>query len=314
MKVFQSIEEIRVDRSCAVSVGTFDGLHLGHISVLEEMIRKSKEKNLATFVYTFKNNPAAYLKGEIDSPQIMDEEEKQYVLKEKGIDHLASLPFDETQISMSADDFVHFVLRDKIRAESVVVGHDFRFGHGGTSTASDLREYGIRYGFETSVIDPVLYEGVRISSTDIRKLLKNGEMRHASRLMGREFFLIGNVINGAAIGRKNGIPTINFEVSASLIMKRGVYFTTCEWGNRIYPSITNIGFKPTVSSDHKMGVETHLLDFEGNLYGQKVKVNFLKWHREERRFSDIPALYEQIFSDISEAKLFFAQMSSYFSR
>lgn len=307
MKIFNSIHEISPSEECSVSIGTFDGLHLGHIAVLEEMIAYARARDLATFVYTFSNNPAGFIRGDDRAALlIMDEAEKMSVLERMGIDYLASLPFDEEQLHITADSFVHDILLGRIHAKNVTVGHDFRFGQGGKSTIAELRDYGERFHFRVSVIAPVMHGGKRISSTDIRALLAEGKVRAASELLGREYFLVGDVVSGAALGRKLGIPTINLNANAALVLKRGVYFTICHVGGASYPSITNIGYKPTVSSGDDLVVETHLFDFGGDLYGTHVKLDFLKWHREERKFASKEELATTIMQDMEAARAFFS--------
>lgn len=303
MIIFQTLQDIHVPHPCSVSIGTFDGVHLGHMAVLEVMMDNAKKYGYKTLVYTFTNNPASFFSGR--SRLIMDEKEKIALFESLGIDYLAILPFDRQQVDLSADAFVEEILVRRIHAKYISVGHDFRFGHGASSHAHDLKEMGKRYGFDVHIMEPVLHHGKRISSTDIRELLSRGEMEEVAKMLGRHYFMEHRVTSGMAIGRKMGIPTINFLVNPELVLKKGVYFTTCEWKGRVIPSITNVGFKPTVSEEHQPVVETHLLDFDDSLYGERVKVNFWKWHREERKFESLEELKTQIVKDIEEARVFF---------
>ncbi|MDO4754230.1 MAG: bifunctional riboflavin kinase/FAD synthetase [Bacillota bacterium] len=307
MIVYHFLKDIDVSDDCAVSIGTFDGIHLGHTAVLRVMIEKAEELGLKTFVYTFKNNPAAYFSGK--NPLIMDENEKISVLESLGVDYVALLPFDEEQVSMTAESFVEDVLCKKMHARFVSVGHDFRFGQGASSTADDLRRYGVRFGFEVHVMSPVLHRGKRISSTDIRELLIRGDMQEVRELLGRDYFVEDTVSSGSAIGRRMGIPTINFVGHPELALKKGVYFTISDIGGKSYRSVTNVGMKPTVTDRNELVIETHLLEFDEELYGEKVKVRFLKWHRDEKKFDSIVALSNQIAEDIKTAKEFFNKIT-----
>lgn len=309
MVIFESLHDIKVAHPCSVSIGTFDGVHRGHMAVLDVMKDHARKYGLQTFVYTFKNNPASFFSGKTNL--IMDEAEKISLFESLEVDYLAILPFDREQVDLSADSFVEDILVDKMRAGFISVGHDFRFGHGASSTAYDLRGMGQRLGFEVHIMEPVLHCGRRISSTDIREHLARGEMEEVAELLGRYYFIESTVTSGAAIGRKMGIPTINFSVNPELILRKGVYFTTCERRGEQILSITNVGFKPTVTNEHRLVVETHLLDFDGDLYGEKVKVHFLKWHRDERKFSSVSELSDQITKDITMAKTYFSKISHF---
>lgn len=289
-----------------MSIGTFDGVHLGHMAVLDVMKDNAKKCGYKTFVYTFKNNPASFFSGK--SNLIMDEAEKISLFESLGIDYLAILPFDQQQVDLSAQTFIEDILVKRIQAKCISVGHDFRFGHGAVSTAYDLKEMGADYGFDVHIMQPVVYHGKRISSTDIREHLARGEMEEVAVLLGRKYFIEHMVTSGSAIGRTMGTPTINFVVNPELVLKKGVYFTTCEWEDKCILSITNVGYKPTVSDEHQLVVETHLLDFRDNLYGKKIKVHFWKWHRQERKFPSIHELRDQISEDISKARDYFKEM------
>lgn len=309
MTVFESLEKIDVPASCSVSIGTFDGVHIGHMAVLDVMLLKAKEMGLKSFVYTFQNNPSAYFKGNSETGGLITgKAEKLAILESMGVDYVALLPFDEVQVALSAEDFVKEILAARLGAKFVSVGHDFRFGHGAAHHASDLKEMGREYHFDVHIMTPILYNGIRISSTDIRMFLSEGKVEEAARLLGRNFFVIGTVVSGAAIGRKIGVPTINFSVTKDLSLRKGVYFTRCEFGGRILNSITNVGVKPTVTTEDRLVMETHLLDFTGDLYGTDVKVSFLKRRRDEMRFRDVAQLQEMIRNDKRAAEDYFRRM------
>ncbi len=313
VKVFNSVDEISVERDCSLAIGTFDGMHIGHMKVLGKMSERAKQQGLATFVYTFRNNPTAFLRG-LDTPSlIMDAAEKLSVLGDLGIDYVALVEFDNAQVKYDAEAFVHDVMLGRISAKHVTVGHDFKFGHGAASNARALEAYGVKYGFGVSIVEPVLFRDIRVSSTKIRDLLREGQVERASELLGRNHFIIGKVEAGNAIGRNIGVPTLNIYSKAIPLMKRGVYFTKCTIDDgKEFSSITNVGVKPTISQfqgEVPPVAETHILGYFGDLYGSTVRIEFMKWHRDERLFGSMMELSEAIHRDIVTARIFFSEKS-----
>lgn len=305
MKVFTRLSEIDVDRDNAVSIGTFDGLHLGHAAVLGDMIEYARINDLGSLAYTFSNNPLDFILKRDCVSLILGSEEKKLVFEELGTDCLVSVPFDDEQMNMTADYFVEEVVIEKLRARAVFVGHDFSFGKGGTEGALELRERCKKHGVEVFIHEPVMHDGLRISSTQIRRLLAEGDLVGARELLGRDYFVIGNVVRGLSIGKSMGIPTINFRVD-EIILKTGVYVTRSVVDGVSYQSVTNIGVKPTVTDVGDMYVETHLIDFEGDLYGREVRVDFLKRLRDEKKFENREELTAAIEENIEDSRRYFA--------
>ncbi len=347
MKVFETIDSIDVKDDCAISVGTFDGIHVGHMEVIRAMQEDAQKRDLKTLVYTFKNHPASFFKKDKAMPMIMNEAEKYSVFNRLGIDYVCNVPFDKYQHEVSSDEFVNTVLVNTCRAKSVSVGYDFKFGYGASAGTEDLIQYGQKFGFTVSITPPVLVEGERVSSTNIRRLLLDGELEKASKLLGRPHFIIGEIRQGKQLGRKIGFPTINIDRGKIEALRKGVYFTNCVIEGEIFTSITNIGLNPTVSDTALVKAETHLLeksdvldqmerevseniwrDNRGevagytrpkesvirqesvdlgadSLYGKQAEIIFLKWHRDEVKFSSKEELAKTVLSDIEEARAFF---------
>ncbi len=309
MEVFRNVNDISVQEECAVSVGTFDGIHVGHLEVLKTMFEEAKKQGIKTLVYTFQNHPASLFKQGFVMPMIMNEAEKYAILEELGADYVCNVPFDKYQHEVSADEFVRDVLVNKCHAKSVSVGYDFKFGFGATSGTEELKSYGEELGFVVRITPPVSVDGERVSSTNIRRLLLDGELKKASKLLGREHFIIGEITSGKQLGRKIGFPTINIDRQKVEALRKGVYFTQCIIDGEHFNGITNIGVNPTVSDTALVKAETHILNtsFTESLYGHKAKVVFLKWHRDEVKFASQEELRETVLGDIEQAKAFFAK-------
>lgn len=308
MKVFRNLNEVQgIEGETSVSIGTFDGIHIGHRTVLAGMKLSAVSRGLKTLVYTFSNNPAEFIKKQGLPKIIMDVEEKIQVFADMGIDYLVIVPFDEAQAAIEAEQYVKDILIGLLRAKVVTVGHDFKFGRGGSAGADKLRRMCEDLGVSVNIFEPVAFNGTRVSSTEIRRLLEEGRVEEANILLGHLHFMKGKVVRGKQLGRKLGIPTINLELKPSAyLMRRGVYFTRCRIGTAIYNSVTNVGHNPTISdADANWYVETHVLDFNKEVYGEPVVIEFLKWHRAELSFEGLEALKDQLLKDIESARMYF---------
>lgn len=309
MKIYYELGEIRRDpklHETAVALGTFDGVHRGHQAVLQAMKEDAEAMRLRSFVYTFSNHPKEYLSPESAPPMIMDLNTKVQLFRDMGFEALALLPFDQDQMKYSPEDFVREVLVEMLHAKHIVVGHDFTFGIGASGHADALPAYGEKYGFSVRILEPILHRGQRISSTQIREYLLGGRIEEANDLLGRKHFVRGEVVHGHARGRKLGIPTINLDgFSASIGMRTGVYFTTTRTRGELHPSITNIGYNPTFASDGKLRIETYLLRYDGELYGETVDIYFEHFHRDEISFESESALKQQMQLDLEAVHSYF---------
>ncbi|MBR6535593.1 MAG: bifunctional riboflavin kinase/FAD synthetase [Lachnospiraceae bacterium] len=280
----------------AVTVGKFDGFHLGHRSLLSAVL-KEKERGLASCVVTFSTA--------VDTGRkvIYTKEEQRKLCESMGIDVLAEYLLDEAMREMTAEQFVAELLCKKLQAKVIVAGEDFRFGKGREGDVALLRALEETYGYRTVCVPKVTEESVRISSTGIRGLLAEGKVAEANELLGRPYAVFGEVLHGKKLGRTLGFPTMNLIPSGEkLLPVYGVYVTRTKVDGQWFDGITNIGLRPTVDSDEQVSVETHLFSYEGDLYGKQVEVQFLTFLRQERKFPDVDSLQGAMKEDVKNAK------------
>lgn len=291
-----------------VTIGNFDGVHLGHQKIIGIAVEKARKRNGTAVAYTFRPHPQAALRPELNLQLLLTYDEKLEFLAECGLDITVEEPFSREFSSLSPEQFFLDILMRRLSPEAIVVGYDFAFGKGRRGHLETLGDFCKRAGVELTVVPQV--EGV--SSTRIRQHLAAGEVEVANRLMGREFFYQGNVIRGEARGKKLGFPTANFKIESKLTLPFGVYatYSFCRElrGEQPLPSVTNVGISPTFVKPGQTPVplvETHLLDTTLDLYGNRLEVRFLKRLREEKKFigpNAIEELRAQIAKDAQEAR------------
>lgn len=280
----------------AVTIGKFDGFHLGHQSLLSAVLRE-KEKGLASCVISFSTAV------DMERNAIYTKEEQRKLCESLGIDILVEYPLDETIREMSAEQFVAEILCDRLQARVVVTGEDFRFGKGRSGDVALLRALEDTYGYRTIAVPKVEDSEIRISSTGIRKLLAEGNISEANRMLGRPYAVFGEVLHGKKLGRTLGFPTMNLIPSVEkLLPAYGVYVTKTMVDGQWFDGITNIGLRPTVDSDKQVSVETHLFDYDKDLYGKQVEVRFLNFLRPEKKFPDVESLKAAMREDFIKAK------------
>ena len=301
MPIFKSLEEVILTGKTAVTIGNFDGLHMGHQKLIEKTKEISKTKNIQSVMLTFSNHPITYLfnkKVEI----IMSNQKKYDLAQEMGIENIVAIPFDMDIYNMSAEEFVKNVLVSKLKVEDVIVGHDSRIGKDRTGDVDTLRELGDKYGFGVHVIEPVMMDNMRISSSYIRTLLQHGEVDKASKFMTRPHMVRGLVVHGKKLGRTLGFPTVNIKPLDHIVLPlTGVYFTKILVGEKLYYGATNVGNNPTIK-DKPFSVETHILDFDREIYDEEVTVYFLERIRDELKFSSVEMLKKQMTLDIKKIR------------
>jgi riboflavin kinase/FMN adenylyltransferase len=295
----------------AVTIGAYDGVHLGHRAVITEVRRRAASEGLATAVVTFDRHPASVVRPESAPRLLTDLEQKIELLAATGIDYCLVVTFDETRRQESAEDFVREVLDGCLAARLVVVGEDFHFGHGRAGNVNLLRAMGKELGFEVDPLELVdtdgrpAGEGERVSSTRIRSALVEGRLDEANRLLGRPHEVRGVVARGDKRGRELGFPTANVSVPGDILLPAdGIY---AGWFERadgaVHPAAISLGRRPTFYVQaHASLLEAHLLDFDGDLYDEHAKVRFVAWLRGEERFERVDALIEQIARDCDEAR------------
>jgi len=286
----------------AVTIGKFDGFHLGHRSLLSAVLRE-KENGYASCVVSFSTGV------DIERSMIYTKEEQRKLCADMGIDVLAEYPLDETIREMSAEQFVEEFLCKRLQAKMIAVGEDFRFGKGRSGDVALLRALEDTYGYRTISIPKVEDSEVRISSTGIRKLLAEGNVSEANRMLGRPYAIFGEVLHGKKLGRTLGFPTMNLIPSVEkLLPAYGVYVTKTLVDGQWYDGITNIGLRPTVDSNRTVSVETHLFQYDGDLYGKQVEVQFFEFLRPERKFSDVDELKEAMRKDFVKVQAMLEKM------
>jgi riboflavin kinase/FMN adenylyltransferase len=300
----------------AVTIGNFDGLHLGHQKILQTVNRwvASKEnlcnkpQQLISTVLTFYPHPAKVLRP-AEAPLLLSTLSQRLAgFEDAGMNAALVLKFDEQLAKVSAEDFARTYLVDTLRARAVFVGENFRFGHRQAGDVKLLEELGRRWDFEVQVVPPVVQDGIVVSSTAVRCAVREGRVEDAARLLGRPFALAGEIKTGTGQGRKLVVPTLNLATEQECLPKNGVYATESVVGGKKYRSATNIGVRPTFDGQ-RLAIESNLFDFSETLMSGAMEVRFSKRLRDEKKFSGPEALRDQVLRDISEAQAYFASLA-----
>lgn len=308
LKVFSSIQEFKTDTRTVVTLGTFDGVHLGHKSILEKVIAGSKNLQAESLLLTFFPHPRMVLQQDSDIKLLNTIEEKTFLLREFGIDNLIIHPFDQSFSRLTAEEFVKNILVDQFNICKIIIGYDHRFGRNRTATIEDLIRFGKEYGFEVEQISAQEIDDVSISSTKIRNALAEGNVALANAYLGYDYFFTGTVIKGNQLGRTINFPTANFKIEEEykLIPQNGVYIVSSIIDGRFVPGMMNIGVRPTVDGV-ALTVEVNYLDFDGDLYGKKLSVSIYEKIRDEKKFPSLDELKKQLALDKETAKAYFLE-------
>jgi len=291
------------DRFSVVTIGTFDGVHIGHAEILNRLVASSEKDNLDSVLLTFFPHPRMVLQENSDLKLINTLSEKKQRLQEIGIDHIVIHPFTKEFSRLTAVEYVRDILVNQLKAKKVIIGYDHRFGRNRKANINDLIEYGKTYGFEVEEISAQELDEVAVSSTKIRKALKAGAIETANTFLGYAFTISGEVVTGKALGRTMGYPTANLKPAETykLIPKNGVYLTEATIDATVVKGITSIGTNPTVGGTKKT-IETFFLDFEQDLYGQQLQLRFITHIRDEETFKDLAVLKTAIQKDEAFAR------------
>ena len=301
MEVFRDLHMLPVLAHPVVALGNFDGVHLGHRAILKSALDRARSGHGKAFALTFAPLPAKVLSPQRAPQLLMAPEDKLAYLRDSGLDGVLVLEFTLELSRLSARDFVRDYLLTKLGVEAVVVGHSVSFGHRRAGNAAVMVELGREFGFETIVVGPVKVEGVEVSSTTIRRLIGAGDLPQAAHLLGRYHFLSGKVIHGRERGRTIGFPTANLESQTECVPPDGVYAARVVMPEGSYPSITNIGMRPTFAEAAR-SIEAHIFDFNRDIYDRAIKLELIEQIRPERKFESAQALKEQIGLDLKRAK------------
>jgi len=293
-------------KSTVVTIGNFDGVHLGHQKILRHVRDRARSANLMGAVLTFYPHPARVLRP-AEAPSLLATlEQRLAAIEAAGIDAALVVPFDATLAQVSAEDFVRRFLVETMRAQAVLVGADFRFGHRQAGNVTLLGELGRSSGFEVEVMAPVVENGVVVSSTAIRQAISEGRVEDARCMLGRPYALAGTIQSGTGQGRKLVVATLNLATEQEALPKTGVYATEAVVEGKVYRAATNVGVRPTFNGA-RVTIESHLFDFNENLTSGKMEVRFWTRLRDERKFSGPTELREQVLQDIEQAKEYFRE-------
>lgn len=303
MQIIENDAAFQLDKPSAVAIGKFDGIHRGHQSLLQRVLEQ-KEKGLQAVVFTFDPSPAALFLGE-DIPELTTKREKRKLFGDMGIDMLIEFPLNFTTAATEPEEFVEKILAEQMKTAYIAAGEDLSFGKKGRGDAALLRRMAGKFGYRTEIIEKVCLEGVEISSSYVREVIKIGDMEKAERLIGEAYSVCGVVAHGKKLGRRLGMPTVNLlPEKEKLLPPYGVYFSEVSVGERVYKGTTNIGCKPTVNDEMQAGVETYLYDFAQDIYGREITVRLFSFHRPEKKFDSVEALKKQMASDIAQGRYY----------
>ena len=309
LKLFHSINDFQSTKKTILTLGTFDGVHIGHKKILERITQNTENGKYESLVLTFFPHPRMVLQEKSEIKLLNTIAEKSKLLQETGIENLVIHPFNESFSRLTAEEFVHSILVDQFHIQKIIIGHDHRFGRNRTANIDDLIAFGTEYGFEVEQISAQEIQDVSVSSTKIRRALDEGNIALANDYLGYAYFLSGEVIKGKQLGRTIGFPTANIHIEEDYkkIPKNGVYIVKTIINEKEVFGMMNIGFNPTVNGDKKT-IEVHLFEFDADIYGQKLEISLLEYIREEQKFGSLDLLTEQLNLDKKTALDFVSQL------
>lgn len=311
MRVIYAPDYANIQTPTGIVLGNFDGVHIGHQYLVRFLRNLCALENLESIVYTFLEHPQMILQNTSRKPLLTTNAQKIERLKQEGVDTLFFEEFNQAFSQLSPQDFVEKILVQKFHARQIVVGDNYRFGHGGKGDVHLLHKLSQQFGFQVHALPLLSIGQENISSTVVRKALLQAELDKSTHLLGRPFSITGVVQHGEKLGRKLGYPTANLVPrEEQAVVKNGVYVTKTRVRNTFYNSLTNVGNRPTMR-DEKFLVETFLLDFDGDLYDQEIEIYFLQYIREEKRFDTLSALVQEMDKDQRHARDYFRLFTTY---
>lgn len=295
MQVFENILEYKPSRESIVTIGTFDGVHIGHRKIITDMVAKGEKENLLSILLTFFPHPRMVLQKDSNIKMIDTINEKKKIFKKLGVEVLIIQPFTKDFSRMSAIKFTRDILVNSLKVSKLMIGYDHRFGQNREATVKTLKSFGLDYNFKVDEIPAQDIESISVSSTKVRKAIRSGDFKLVNKFLSRPFNLSGKIIKGDELGRKIGYPTANLKIFEKYKLKpqNGVYLTRTKLKKQTYFGMMNIGIRPTISAKNNQ-IETHLFDFNGNLYGHEMTLEILEKIREEKKFKSIEKLKIQL--------------------
>lgn len=309
LKIFHSINDFSSPKKTILTLGTFDGVHIGHKKILEKITQNTENEKYESLVLTFFPHPRMILQEESAIKLLNTITEKIDLLEKTGIENLVIHPFDESFSRLTAEEFVREILVEQFHIQKIIIGHDHRFGRNRTANIDDLIDFGKKYGFEVEQISAQEINEISVSSTKIRNALEEGDIVLANKYLGYDYFLTGTIIKGKQLGRTIGFPTANLKIEENykLIPRNGVYIVSSIINNKTVFGMMNIGFNPTVDGENQT-IEIHFFDFEADLYHQKITVSLLHRIRSEQKFDSVVLLKKQLEKDRNYAKTFLSKL------
>ena len=298
MRIFDNLKSYSSEKESILTIGTFDGVHIGHNKILKRLIQDSKKNNLSSLVMTFFPHPRMILNKSHEIKMIDTIDEKINLLEKTGLDNLIIHPFDNNFSKIRAKEFVEEILVKKLKIKEIIIGYDHKFGKDREASVEDLKKFGKDYMFTVKEIPAQEIDSIAISSTKIRNAILNGEIEKCNKFLGRNFILTGKVVYGDGLGKKIDFPTANIEIKETykIIPKNGVYLVKTKINSNTYFGMMNIGIRPTVGGRNK-SLEIHFFNFKDNIYGKNVSIEIIKKIRDEEKFSSIDQLKIQLKKD-----------------
>jgi riboflavin kinase/FMN adenylyltransferase len=306
MKIVRYPHKRPLDNCSCVTIGNFDGVHLGHQKLIQKVVNQAQKQNCLSVVVTMHPLPQQFFSDKFAVTILSDFRLKSQLLEQLGVDVMCLLNFNHNLAAMKARDFYHQILRIGLKSKSILVGDDFKFGHNRQGDFQSLKQWGDKDHIHVEQMHSIQFDGLRVSSTAIRELLINDDLVSAKQMLGRDFNLIGQVAHGRKMGRTLGFPTINIELNHGGFPLHGIYATHIIIDGQSYPSVTSVGFNPTVGGNAKR-VEVHVFDFNREIYGETVEVLFYKKLRNEVEFGSLTELTDAIAHDVKIGREFFAR-------
>jgi riboflavin kinase/FMN adenylyltransferase len=299
MPIYYDISSVSYIKNPVITIGTFDGVHQGHKTILNEVIKHAKAINGESMLLTFEPHPRKLIFPEQPLKLLTPLKDKLQLIQEAGIRHTLVVPFTRDFSNLSSEDYIKDFLVNTFHPHTIVIGYDHRFGHDREGDINMLKKYADAYNYEVYEISAKLIDEAVVSSTKIRKALQEGHVTEASHMLGRSYSLRGTVVKGAQIGRTIGFPTANVlpENSEQIIPGNSVYAIQAEVNGQRYNAMLNIGYRPTVSNELQLHIEANIFDFSGDIYGQQITLIFIEKLRNEQKFPSLDALKEQLGKD-----------------
>jgi len=304
MTIISGISDFKIESPTAAAIGKFDGVHLGHKVLIEDIISVSKQKGYKSVIFTFSPSPESFFSGRA-LRELTTTSEKRKIFESMGIDILIEFPMNKDTAATEPEMFISKYLCEQMNVKYISAGTDLSFGDKGKGNAELLKKCEEQYGYECHIVDKVMYHNENISSTLVRNIVSEGRMEEAATLLGSPYKISGVVVHGRALGRTLAMPTANVNIPPDKIIgPNGVYFTRVHTPFGIFPGTSNVGVKPTVSDEGFLCIETYLYNFDENLYGEYIEVELLKFSRPEMKFASVEELKKQMECDLLNGREF----------